>query len=217
MHDDSFKPTDRSEEEPTPLRLGAEAWEAFQNNPTDDNYTRFYDLTSGLVYTICFRLLREDEEEARDAFQSVYLTLVEGVHSATTRIPKEEIETEIRRLARRHADTRRKRISRRGRREVSIEGIDVPESNCRSVREDLFHREVGELISAALDTFPETVRLAIVLHYYHGMTHQEIAEVLGVSRSKVTKIILTVLWYWIRQWISGSKAGSISRCCPYWS
>jgi RNA polymerase sigma factor (sigma-70 family) len=170
-------------------RSVAEAWKAFQDNPTDDHFRDFHAMTSGLVYTICSRILYPDASEVEDAFQSVYSHLVEGVRTAALQIPKEHIETELRRLARRCADTRRKRISRRGRREISLEGIDIPETERRTVREHLYHQEVGELISDILDTLPDSMRLAITLHYYHGMTHQEIADVVGGARSNVTKII----------------------------
>lgn len=167
----------------------ADAWDNFQTNPTDANFHGFHALTSGLVYTICYRILNENVDEAQDAFQSVYSSLMEEVRSAGGRIPKEEIEIELRRLARRQADTRRKRISRGRGRVVPLDEIDLPESNRPSARENLSHQEIQSLLSEILETLPDTLRLPIVLYYYHGMTQQEIAEVVGSSRSKVTKTI----------------------------
>lgn len=48
--------------------------------------------------------------------------------------------------------------------------------------------ELRELLAGAIDQLPERHRLVIALYYYEEMTMKEIAEVLGVSESRVSQI-----------------------------
>ena len=46
-------------------------WAAFQARPCEKTFRPIYDKTEALVYTLCYRILN-NEEDARDAFQSAY-------------------------------------------------------------------------------------------------------------------------------------------------
>jgi len=48
--------------------------------------------------------------------------------------------------------------------------------------------ELRDLLAEAIDQLPERHRLVIALYYYEEMTMKEIAEVLGVSESRVSQI-----------------------------
>jgi len=46
-------------------------------------------------------------------------------------------------------------------------------------------REIGDRIAAAIQTLPEEQRAAVVMAEYHGMSHAEIAAVMGGSEKSV--------------------------------
>lgn len=50
------------------------------------------------------------------------------------------------------------------------------------------HDEMREILARAIDRLPDQERLVIALYYYEDMTLREIAEVLGVSESRVSQI-----------------------------
>jgi RNA polymerase sigma-70 factor (ECF subfamily) len=59
-------------------------------------------------------------------------------------------------------------------------GADEPEQNAlRGERE--------RLVQQAIDQLPETLRTAIVLHDYQGLSHQDIAAMTGVHHAAARK------------------------------
>ena len=56
-------------------RVATDAWQTFCSDPTDANFNAFYETTRALVYTLCFRVLR-NEDDALDAFQSSFCRLL---------------------------------------------------------------------------------------------------------------------------------------------
>jgi RNA polymerase sigma factor for flagellar operon FliA len=71
----------------------------------------------------------------------------------------------------------------------------------------LSQKEMKDLVAQAIDKLGEKERLVVSLYYYDGFTRKEIAEILGVSESRVsqlhTKAILRLRGY------LGSKKGDL--------
>ena len=63
--------------------------------------------------------------------------------------------------------------------------IQSQESTLEEVVEN---REMVEILGKIIDNLPEKEKLVITLYYYEEMTLKEIAEVLGVSESRVSQI-----------------------------
>jgi RNA polymerase sigma factor for flagellar operon FliA len=57
-----------------------------------------------------------------------------------------------------------------------------------TLEEEVESREMVEILGKIIDTLPEKEKLVITLYYYEEMTLKEIAEVLGVSESRVSQI-----------------------------
>ncbi len=70
---------------------------------------------------------------------------------------------------------------------VSVEEIDEGRlvSPRPSVKEDLIAKEKKDLVTKAMASLSEQSHLTITLHYLDGMSYQEIASFLGVTRSAV--------------------------------
>src|SRR5207247_827640 len=52
---------------------------------------------------------------------------------------------------------------------------------------DLLAAERRELVLAAIDRLPESLRTAVFLYDYQGLSHQEIAEMTGVNHAAARK------------------------------
>lgn len=57
-----------------------------------------------------------------------------------------------------------------------------------TLEEEVENRETVEILGRIIDSLPEKEKLVITLYYYEEMTLKEIAEVLGVSESRVSQI-----------------------------
>ncbi|MFH1900680.1 MAG: sigma-70 family RNA polymerase sigma factor [Candidatus Omnitrophota bacterium] len=51
-------------------------------------------------------------------------------------------------------------------------------------------KEVAELVKAAVDGLPERQRLAVILHRYDGLSHEQISEVTGWTPSAVESLLV---------------------------
>jgi len=51
-------------------------------------------------------------------------------------------------------------------------------------------KEIVQLVKAAVDGLPERQRAALVLHRYEGLSHDQIAEITGWSRSAVESLLV---------------------------
>jgi RNA polymerase sigma-70 factor (ECF subfamily) len=65
---------------------------------------------------------------------------------------------------------------------IELAGEDVPSE---SIEDLVSRRELGRVVARAMAMLPEEQRTAIVLKEYHGLTFQEIAELVGCPLSTV--------------------------------
>lgn len=67
-----------------------------------------------------------------------------------------------------------------------VRGLEYYESVSRPTPEEVYlEKEGARRVRDLLDSLPEKYRLALVLHYYHRFSYDEIAEILEVSRRTV--------------------------------
>jgi RNA polymerase sigma-70 factor (ECF subfamily) len=147
----------------------------------------FFEFTFDRVYSLAARLLG-DRAAAEDATQEVFLK----VHRAANRLdpyrsPLPWLTTITYNVCR---DVLRSR-QRQAQRSVSIDreaesaervpaGGPTPEAAALA-------SEREKLVQAALMRLPDELREVVVLRDYHGMRHEEIAEVVGSSHAAVRK------------------------------
>lgn len=55
-------------------------------------------------------------------------------------------------------------------------------------QESLDERETKRMLTMAIEQLPERERLIVTLYYYEELTYKEIAEVLGVSESRISQL-----------------------------
>jgi len=73
----------------------------------------------------------------------------------------------------------------------STSEISGPDDN--TPEDELIESERKQLLAEVIDSLPEKERLVITLYYYEGLLLKEIAEMLGVTESRVSQIHSKVL------------------------
>lgn len=132
----------------------------------DGSLEAVYRHYGDLIYTLCRRTL--DESRASDVAQEVFISAWKGrarfdpakgnLAAWLVTITKNRIIDNIR-AARRHADRR-----------SGAELADIPsDAGIDRIAERL-------MIAEALRRLPETTRRVIVMHYFDGLPHRQIAE-----------------------------------------
>jgi RNA polymerase sigma-70 factor (ECF subfamily) len=154
-----------------------EAWGQFQAHPGEESFEPLYETSKALVYTICYRILR-NREDAGDALQNTFARLLVLARDPSSLKAMPDLDSVIRRLAVLEADSLRKRRGRCAKREIPMDTPpDRPGTDLSPDRVAADH-ELRDRIETLVSTLPERQRLPILLHFFHGMTQAEIAQAL---------------------------------------
>ena len=173
------------------MRIDPATWAAFCASPTEENFGPFYEQSRGLVWTLCWRILR-DEDEAQDASQGVYARLLVHAHQAGAEAAKDSsaaISRIIYQATIREANRLRLRRHRRNQREVVMDALTPQPAGDPSVRDAAALAQAHAQIEALVAALPEKYRLPLELHYFHGMTQNEIAALIGRTQGIVSQRI----------------------------
>ncbi|MBI5068786.1 MAG: sigma-70 family RNA polymerase sigma factor [Deltaproteobacteria bacterium] len=129
-----------------------------------------------LVYRRCLRLLR-DPEAAKDATQEVFMKLVRDMERLSDR---ETVLPWLYRVAMNHCLNLRRNSTRRGEDTAKTE-LEIPDGPARESYPD------RHLVQQVLGKFDETTQTVAVGVLVDGLEHEEVAEMLGVSRRTVAR------------------------------
>lgn len=162
-----------------------EAWEGLAARGDEGAFEVFFARSRGIVYTIA-RRMSLGEEDAGEAFQNAYTRLLALARDADARLHAGSARMLVQRVAAREADALRKRHLRRARREVAMAELPEVVSGDADAGDALAQRELRARLDGFLEQLPEKLRLPMQLHYFHGMSHEEIAATLGVPRTTIT-------------------------------
>ena len=129
-----------------------------------------------VVYRRCLRILK-DPEAAKDATQEVFVRLVRDMSRLEDRAT---VLPWIYRVATNHCFNVRRNVSRRGE-DAATPDLELADSTPA----DMYPNRA--LAQQVLSQFDETTRSVAVGVLVDGMEHEEIAEVLGISRRTVAR------------------------------
>jgi RNA polymerase sigma-70 factor, ECF subfamily len=136
-----------------------------------------------LVVNLAYRFLgRWDlaEDAAQDAFVRVW-------KAAATLRPEAKFTTWLYRLVANQCWDRRRQAARELRRRAAAAGpMNTPDNPAAALQQ----REHIERIRRAVAALPDRPRLAVILHRYEGLAHQEIMDVTGWSRAAVESCLV---------------------------
>jgi len=138
----------------------------------------FYKQYGPMVYRRCLRILR-DVEAARDATQEVFMKLVRDMEKLEGR---ETVLPWIYRVAMNHCLNFRRNAARRGEDTAEVE-LEIADPSVPGARA-LADRTLAKQILARFDDTTQAVAVGVLVD---GMEHEEMAEVLGVSRRTVAR------------------------------
>lgn len=135
--------------------------------------TTFYERYGRTVYRTALRLMKSPQD-AEDVLQDVFLGLPEKLH---TYAALGSLEGWIRRVAMRTALMNLR--TRRSLGEVSLM-CDCAHPGVRASERSIVDRLAVEHAVARL---PETQRTVVVLKEFEGLSHEEVAKLIGISNS----------------------------------
>ena len=137
------------------------------------------------IYALAYRQLRR-EEDARDVCQETFLRAYRALHGFRGQA---KFSSWLYRIT---LNLCRDWIRRERRTPVSQppEGVDIIElagetEPSESIEDLVSRRELGRAVARAMAMLPEEQRTAIILKEYHGLTFQEIADLLECPLSTV--------------------------------
>ncbi len=129
-----------------------------------------------IVYRRCLRLLK-DGEAARDATQDVFMKLVRDMAKLEER---ETVLPWIYRVATNHCLNVRRNSHRRGE-DATEPDLEIASATPTEVYPD---RALVQAVLSRFDAATQAVAVGVIVD---GMEHEEVAEVLGVSRRTVAR------------------------------
>ena len=128
------------------------------------------------VYRRCLRILR-DPEAAKDATQEVFMKLVRDMPKLEDRAT---VLPWIYRVATNYCLNHRRNASRRGD-DAAVPDLEVADS---TPTDTLPSRAIAQQLLAQFDEATQTVAVGVLVD---GMEHDEVAELLGISRRTVAR------------------------------
>jgi len=128
----------------------------------------------GLIYKVC-HLYCDDPEDRKDLFQEIVLQVWKSLESFRQ---ESTIGTWMYRIALNTAITHFRKEKRLGGK-VSLTGIDIPDLNDSSEKED----QLKELFKAIEDL--DRIDKSIILLYLEEKNYEEISEITGLTRTNV--------------------------------
>ena len=146
----------------------------------------FFEFSFDRVYSLAARLLG-DRAAAEDAAQEVFLR----VHRAANRLdpdrsPLPWLTVITYNVCRDVLRSRKREVARSVPIDGDAEGTGLP-SGDPDPEAAALAGERDRLVQEALTRLPEELREVVVLRDYHGMRHDEIAELVGASHAAVRK------------------------------
>ncbi len=162
-------------------------WQAFLARPDQRNFEPVYTQTRALVWTLCRRILNNDED-ARDAFQAAYARLFAEIQKHTfSQNTADPPGQALYRLAIHEANNLRMRRTRRAKREVIMDPLPTQPAPASGADTIAAQKEMRTRLDAIMDELPDETRVPLQLHYYDGLTQTEIAGLLEINQATISR------------------------------
>ncbi len=148
----------------------------------------FFDAHSDWIYALVFRLIGT-RDSAEDVSQEVFYRVHRAAHQIDLDQDVEPWLTSVVYNACR--DYWRSRTHKMSRRTISLDDAASDTAALTSRRDDpeaaVVRREESRLVQRAISRLPGDLRAAVVLYDYHGLGHDEVATLTGVSHAAARK------------------------------
>jgi RNA polymerase sigma-70 factor (ECF subfamily) len=144
------------------------------------------------LYRCCFKWMRGNPTDAEEVLSRAMLKAWDKLPDHAEKITN--LRAWLTRLTRNlcidiHRERRRKSMQMENIEEVAARENSAVISCFDSPEVALLHHELGQYIRRAIDTLPSRLRTSFILHYYHQISYQDIAQQLALSLDNVYKRI----------------------------
>lgn len=142
-------------------------------------FERLVEVYATPVYNLAYRMLG-DPAEAEDAAQETFIRVYRRLH---TYDPSRKFSSWVLSIASHHCIDR---LRRRRFQKVALDELPPWEplvSTVADPEEQAVISDQNARLQALLDQLPPDYRLPLVLHYWYGLSYEEICEVTGLSLS----------------------------------
>lgn len=145
------------------------------------------------LYSLCMKLTRSGPD-ADDLFQDTWVRVMKRIDTFS---PEHNFKTWLFTICtNRYRDLYRwrrrwwRRVLHAGSKERFEEELELVESQGPDPEQQAIAAEEKAMLREAVDKLDESLRLPIVLHYFHGLSTAEIGEVLGIPQGTVKTRLL---------------------------
>jgi RNA polymerase sigma-70 factor (ECF subfamily) len=144
-------------------------------------FTRLAEAYKVPVFNLCYRMLG-NASDAEDATQETFARMYAKLHTFR---PDRKLASWVLSIAAHYC------IDRLRRRRVPLlplddapGGVDPP-SRLPSPEETVLRQEARDEVQAMIATLEPEYRAPVILHYWHGLSYKEIADVMGLTPQAV--------------------------------
>ena len=144
--------------------------------------SELYDLYSGLLYSVVFKITRV-QSEAEEVLQDVFVSAWDNAHKFDPK--KAKVFTWLMTIARNKAIDRVRSKAYKVQQASSGDEFDKIESATISPLNSQLAKDNASVIKEALNGLPEDQKKVIQLSYYEGQSQSQVAETLGIPLGTV--------------------------------
>ncbi|MGC4030719.1 MAG: sigma-70 family RNA polymerase sigma factor [Tepidisphaeraceae bacterium] len=170
---------------------GADLLEQYRQSGSPDIFAQIMCAYGGMVLSVCYKVTK-DSADAEDASQAVFLTLAV---QCKTGAPIQYLGPWLKKVAKRTALDLIRSKKRRTRRET-VTAENRPEHYDVRPGAKPEADELSAILRAELDELPSKYRMPLVLHYFGGLSHEQISNemkcttaALGVRLHRARKML----------------------------
>lgn len=174
-----------------PSTKGISLLENYRATGSPDAFAQIMRAYGGMVFSVCVKVTK-DAADAEDASQATFLTLAVQIKTGTT---IKYLGPWLKKVAKRSSLDLVRSRKRRSRREA-ITAENRPEHYGVLPGRRSEETELQQLIRTELDHLPAKYRMPLVLHYFGGMSHEQISRemncttaALGVRLHRARKML----------------------------
>lgn len=174
-----------------PTTKGISLLEQYRATGSPEAFAQIMRAYGGMVFSVCVKVTR-DAADAEDASQATFLTLAVQIKTGTT---IKYLGPWLKKVAKRSSLDLVRSRKRRSRREA-ITAENRPEHYGVLPGRRSEETELQQLIRRELDHLPAKYRMPLVLHYFGGLSHEEISRemrctiaALGVRLHRARKML----------------------------
>ncbi len=174
-----------------PSTKGTSLLEQYRASGSPEVFAQIMRAYGGMVFSVCMKVTK-DAADAEDASQAAFLTLAVQLKTGAT---IHYLGPWLKKVAKRSSLDLVRSRKRRTRRET-VTAKNRPDHYRVLPSQESEQSELQELIRAELDHLPAKYRMPLVLHYFGGMSHEEIGKemscttaALGVRLHRARKML----------------------------